>query len=95
MKTITVYLPVWAEYAIDVEVSDETFEAGEFDEAIDQAYELLPSGLCYGCSTGNSGGGWTKRAPVNLELGDSPEVRYIMDEDGNTVWGNPNDKLGW
>lgn len=95
MKKIKVFLPVWAEYSVDVEVSDEAFAAEEFDDAIDQAYDLLPAGLCYGCSTGNSGVGYSTRSPVNFEIGDSPEVRYAVDEDGNTVWGDPDTKLGW
>ena len=94
-EIITVYLPVWTEYAVRVEVSGEDFRNGDFDSAIDDAYEKLPSGLCYGCSTGNTGSGWGKPSEVILELGDSPEARYATDKDGNVVWGDSAAKLGW
>ena len=98
-ETLTVYLPVWAEYAIRVKVTDEMRDAeGEvdYDLVIDEAYNVLPSSsLCYGCSTGNSGASWSDRSPISLELGDDPEVRYIMDDKGKTVYGDPTAKLGW
>lgn len=95
---LTVSLPVYAEYLIRVKVTDEMIgDDGEvdFDLVMDEAYDNLPSGLCYGCSTGNSGIGFRERHSVSLELDDSPEVHYILDEDGNTVWGDPSKKLGW
>ena len=95
MHEITVYMPVWTEYAIRVEVSDEDFRNDDFDQAIDDAYEKLPGGLCYGCSTGNTGGGWGTRSEVYLELGDCPEAKYAVDEHGNVVWGDRDSKLGW
>jgi hypothetical protein len=95
MKRITFHLPVWASYAIDVEVSDEAFANDDFDEAMDDAYDKLPTGLCYGCSTGNTGGGWGSHPEVTLELGDAPEVQYAVDEDGNVVYGDIDAKMGW
>ncbi len=94
-EEITVHMPVWTEYAIRVEVSDEDFKNGDFDNAIDEAYEKLPSGLCHGCSTGNTGVGWGTKSEVYLELGDSPEAQYAIDKDGNVVWGDIDAKLGW
>lgn len=94
-KKITFYLPVWAEYSVTVDVEDEAFKNEEFDDAVDEAYDNLPTGLCYGCSTGNSGAGWGTPSSVNLELGDAPEVKYALDEDGNVVWGDRDAKLGW
>lgn len=94
-KKITFSLPVWAEYRISVEVSDEAFDAGEFDEAMDEAYDMLPAGLCHGCSTGNTGHGWGTPSEVYLELGDCPEIKYGEDEDGNVVYGDRDAQMGW
>lgn len=95
MKTITVFLPVFAEYSVDVEVPDDKFEEGDFEEAIDAAYDKLPSGLCHHCSTGNTGASFFGHSQVNLELGGDPEAHYATDELGNTVWGDPDKKAGW
>jgi hypothetical protein len=95
MKPVTFHLPVWAEYAITVGVEDEAFANDEFDDAMDEAYDKLPAGLCHGCSTGNTGVGWSRRSEVTLELGDSPEAMYALDEDGNVVWGDRDAKMGW
>lgn len=95
---LTVYMPVWAEYTFRVEVTEEMVdEDGEadIDLVIDEAYGNKPSGLCYGCYTGNTGVDWRDRSSINLKLNDVAEVRYVTDEEGNVVWGDPMQKLGW
>jgi hypothetical protein len=95
MKKITVYLPVWAEYSVEVEVPDDKFEEEDFEEAIDSAYDKLPSGLCHHCATGNTGAGFFGHSEVYLELGEQPEAKYALDEEGKVVWGDRDEKLGW
>lgn len=94
----TVCLPVWAEYSIKVKLTEEMIGGDgepDFDLVMDEAYENVPSGLCYSCSTGNTGAGWRDSSPVSLDLGEQPEVRYIFDSNGETVYGDPQQKLGW
>lgn len=92
MAKVIVYLPVFAEYSVAVDTDEVATIEGEpdWDEVLDKAYNELPSGLCIQCS----GGAYTY-SKASLELGSEPEARYIMDEDGNTVWGDPDAKLGW
>lgn len=96
---VTVALPVYAEYTVRVELTEEMARAvnenDDWDEVMDAAYDQLPSGLCHGCTTGNSGVGWLDESPVYLEMGESPEVHYIMDSRGNDVYGDHDKKLGW
>lgn len=97
-ETITVFLPVYAEYSIRVEVTAEMQEENsdvDMNAVIDAAYDQIPSGLCYQCSTGNSGVGWGNTSPLSLELNNEPEAKYALDEAGNTVWGDPDAKVGW
>jgi hypothetical protein len=94
---LTVALPVYAEYTVRVELTDEMLDNGEVDyeAVIEEAYNQLPSGLCHGCSTGNTGMGWGSPSPVNLELGDDPEVKYILGPDGKAVYGDPDSPSTW
>lgn len=95
---ITVHMPVYAEYSVTVKVTEDMMgedDDSTMDNVLDAAYEDLPAGLCHGCSTGNTGVGWGTPSPVYLELGDNPEAKYAIDNDGNTVWGDPEKPLGW
>lgn len=96
---ITVCLPVWAEYSIRVTVTEEMLEENEggvdMDAVLEEAYDQLPSGLCHQCSTGNTGAGWGQESAVYLEIGATPEPKYAMNEEGKTVWGDPDEKMGW
>ena len=94
-RKITVYLPVWAEYAIEVDIPDEDFEAENFEDAIDAASDKLPAGLCHQCSTGNTGVGFFEHSEVHLELGEQPEAKYAADESGRVVWGDIDAKVSW
>ena len=81
-----------------VKITDEMRdESGEIDLdlVMDEAYDKLPSGLCWHCSTGNTGAGFRERSEVYLALADQPEIHYITDADDKVVWGDPNEKLGW
>jgi hypothetical protein len=95
---LTVSFSVWAEYTVKVELTDEIIgEDGEvdFDVVMDEAYNNLPGGLCHQCSTGNSGAGWGQESPVYLELGEDPEVKYILGPDGKAVYGDPDKPTSW
>ena len=64
---IKVALPIWAEYTVRVEVTDEMIDDDgdvDYDAVMDEAYSRIPSGLCHHCSTGNSGAGWLDESQI-------------------------------
>ena len=79
MAKVTVFFPVYPEYTVQVEVEDPA-DYEQMDEALDRAYELLPSGVCAQCS------GWGEKWSFDLSVMDL-EAKYAEDEDGNVVWG--------
>lgn len=89
-KEYTVYFPVYAEVSVQVTVDLDELEDQEdaVDVAIDQAYDNLPRGICAQCS------GWGKKHSIELDPSVA-EAQYAEDEDGQTVWGDPDKKLGW
>jgi hypothetical protein len=91
-EKITVYFPVWAEYSIQVEVSDDGDRDEAISDAIDAAYDKLPSGLCHQCAHGNDGRGFFDTHDVYLELGDQPEAKFATGADNTVVWGDADAK---
>lgn len=87
---VTAYLPVYAEYAVQVTITGEMLEENggnvDYDLVLDAAYAEVPASICAHCS------GWGKK--WNLECdGSEAEIQYVADEAGNTVWGDSQGKL--
>jgi hypothetical protein len=89
--------PAWAEYRVRVKLTDEMLKDGEvdYDAVMEEAYNNLPGGLCHQCTTGNTGVGWGETSPVYLEIGEDPEVKYILGPDGKAVYGDPDCPVTW
>lgn len=94
-EKITVYFPVWAEYSITVEVSDDGDRDEAIDAAVEEAYDKLPSGLCHQCTHGNDGKGFLDEHDTYLEIGDEMEAKYAIDSKGNLVFGDPDKEVTW
>lgn len=92
-EKITVYFPVWAEYSVTVEVSDDGDRDEAISEAIDAAYDKLPSGLCHQCTVGNDGKSYLDEHDTYLELGEQPEAKYALGADNTVVWGDIDAKV--
>ena len=89
-KEYTVYFPVYSEYAITVTADPDSYADEEemVDALIEAGYDNMPGDICAQCS--GWGRGW------HLEFSaDGVESHYINDEEGKTIWGDPQKKLGW
>lgn len=53
-------------------------DAEDYEDAIEQAYQDTPGGICAQCS------GWGN--PPGIDLSGDWEVVEVDDEDGNAVW---------
>ena len=90
---VTAYIPVYAEYAIRITLTEEMLEEGDegevnIDLVMDEAYAEVPSDVCAHCS------GWGQEWSLACS-GSEGEILYITDESGKEIYGDSSKKLGW